>query len=64
MTRQPKVDGLALRDARDHVIAGVPTAHPDDLIADVRGALIGERFECADDVAVVSDGVLVGMLPI
>lgn len=56
-------DGTA-RAARDHATALVPTAHPDELVADVRAALIGRRFECADDVAVVSNEVLVGILPI
>ena len=50
--------------ARDHATADVPTAQPDELVADVRAALIGRRFECADDVAVVSGEALVGMLPI
>lgn len=56
--------GITARAARAHATAHVPTAHPDELVADVRAALIGRRFECADDVAVVVDEVLVGMLPI
>ena len=58
------MDTTALREARDHATSHVPTARPDDLIEGVRQGLAGEQFECADDVAVVADGVLVGMLPI
>jgi magnesium transporter len=54
----------ALSEARDHATAHVPTARPGDLVEDLRVGLVGAHFECADDVAVVADGVLVGMLPI
>jgi magnesium transporter len=54
----------ALSEARDHATAQVPTAHPDDLVEEVRAGLAGAHFGCADDVAVVADSVLVGMVPI
>src|SRR5215208_1420936 len=52
------------RDARDHATARVPTARPDQLVKEIRTALTDSVFDCADDVAVVSDGVLRGILPI
>lgn len=51
-------------DARDHATARVPTARPDQLVKEVRTALLDSVFDCADDVAVVSDGVLRGIVPI
>jgi magnesium transporter len=42
----------------------VPLAQPDELATDVRGALVGTAYACADDVAVLRDGVLVGIVPI
>ena len=47
-----------------HSTARVPVAHPDQPVGDVREALLGAAFECADDVAVVADDVLVGIVPI
>jgi len=42
----------------------VPTAHPDDRAGEVRAALAGSDFECADDLAVLEEGRLAGILPI
>ena len=42
----------------------MPLAQPDELATDVRGALVGTAYACADDVAVLRDGVLVGIVPI
>src|SRR5687767_7428822 len=50
--------------ARQHATSQVPLAQPDELAADVRSALIGTAYACADDVAVLADGVLVGIVPI
>lgn len=47
-----------------HSTARVPVAHPDQPVGDVREALLGAAFECADDVAVVADDALVGIVPI
>lgn len=58
------MDGSAGREAHAHATAKVPVAHPGDAIAHVRAGLVGTDFECADDVAVVADGVLVGVVPI
>jgi magnesium transporter len=59
------VDGAtALRDARAHATDRVPIARPDELVGSVRARLIGARFDCADDVAVVSQGAFAGMVPI
>jgi magnesium transporter len=58
------MSATVLTEAREYATARVPTAHPDDLVEDVRAGLAGVSFECADDVAVVTDGVLVGLVPI
>lgn len=42
----------------------VPVARPEQPVGEVRERLLGETFECADDVAVVAEGVLVGIVPI
>lgn len=58
------MDEPGLRIARSHATARVPTAHPDQLAGDVRAALAGSNFECADDLAVLRDGRLAGLVPI
>jgi magnesium transporter len=58
------MDGARLRDARAHATARVPLARPDQCVREVRSLLSGAAFECADDVAVVSDGRFVGIVPI
>jgi magnesium transporter len=58
------MDGSGLREARAHSTARVPVAHPDQPVADVREALLHGAFDCADDVAVVADDALVGIVPI
>ena len=58
------MDEPGLRIARSHATARVPTAHPEQLVGDVRAALAGSEFECADDVAVLQAGRLAGILPI
>jgi magnesium transporter len=57
-------DTSTLRDARAHATDRVPIARPDESVGTVRGRLIGARFDSAHDVAVVSDGVFLGMVPI
>jgi magnesium transporter len=51
-------------EASAQATARVPTARPGQLVGDVRAALVGSRFDCADDVAVVASDRLVGMVPI
>jgi magnesium transporter len=57
-------DVAALRDARTHATDRVPVARPQEVAGAVRARLIGARFECADDVAVVEGDGLVGIVPI
>jgi magnesium transporter len=47
-----------------HPASRVPTAAPGERASDVRAGLAGRRFDCADDVAVVVEEVLVGIVPI
>ena len=59
----------ARRDSVLHVAAGhatrcVPTAPPDESAGALRARLAGSSFECADDVAVLDDDTLVGIVPI
>src|SRR5215207_7545289 len=58
------MDEPGLPIARSHATARVPTAHPDDRAGEVRAALAGSDFECADDLAVLEEGRLAGILPI
>ena len=50
--------------AAEHATDRVPVARPDQPAGEVRGALIGARFESVDDVAVLEGHALVGLLPI
>jgi magnesium transporter len=54
----------ALRDARTYATDRVPIARPDEAAGAVRTRLIGPRFDCADDLAVVEDAALMGIVPI
>jgi magnesium transporter len=58
------MDGPPSRIAWSHATTRVPTTHPEQLAGDVRAALAGSEFECADDLAVLRDGRLAGILPI
>jgi len=58
------LDGASPREAGAHATSRVPTAAPGERASDVRAGLAGRRFDSADDVAVVDDGVLVGIAPI
>jgi magnesium transporter len=53
-----------LHIAGAHATRRVPTARPDQRVAEVRVSLAGADFECADDVAVVKEGAFVGIVPI
>jgi magnesium transporter len=58
-------DDSVLGVAVEHATLSVPTARPDDAVGDVRDAMTGQAFECAEDVAVVGDGgVLIGVVTI
>ncbi len=50
--------------AAGHATAAVPSAAPYELAADVRGGLVGGRFESAEDVVVLEGGAVVGILPV
>jgi magnesium transporter len=50
--------------AREHATANVPVAHAQDTVEQVRTALEGRDFDCADDVAVMEGSALTGLLPI
>jgi magnesium transporter len=50
--------------AAEHATGHVPRARPADLAGRVRESLLGRRFDCADDVAVLEGAKLVGVVPI
>ena len=52
--------GIAL----DHATRAVPTAHPEQSVAEVRSGLAGRSFESAVDVAVLDGDLLAGVVPI
>ena len=56
--------GAASRIAAGHATAAVPSAAPHELAGDVRGGLVGDRFESAEDVIVLEGGSVVGILPV
>lgn len=58
------MDGSALREASAHLTPRVPLARPEQTVGEVRERLLGATFESADDVAVVAEDVLVGIVPI
>jgi magnesium transporter len=53
-----------LRIAGEHVTDRVPVASPSESAESVWAAMVGESFECADDVAILDAGRLVGVVPI
>ena len=54
-----------LRVAAEHASDRVPTARPNESAGAVRGRLVGQAYECAEDVAVLDDDRrLVGVVPI
>ena len=42
----------------------VPVADPLQCVGDVRDALVGERYDCVGDVAVLDGRAIVGIVPI
>lgn len=54
----------AAQPAATHVVANVPRAAPGDRVGEVRLALMGAAFDCADDIAVLEGERLVGLVPI
>ena len=59
------MDDAGLRSsARGHATLRVPTASPEQRAGDVRAGLVGSSFDCADDVAILQDGRLAGLLPL
>lgn len=60
----PRTPPALPSEARQHATSRVPLAQPDELAADVRSALVGTAYACADDIAVLTGGVLVGIVPI
>lgn len=55
-------DVPTLRIAAEHASDRVPVAGADEEVGAVRGALAGCRFDCADDVAVLEEGLLLGLV--
>ena len=52
------------RTSAEHATARVPIARPAQSVAEVRAALAGQAYECADDLAVLDGSTLVGVVPI
>jgi magnesium transporter len=50
--------------AAEHATDQVPIARPRERVGAVRERLAGERFECAEDIAVLEDGSLAGLVTI
>jgi magnesium transporter len=50
--------------AEEHLCRNVPRASPTSMVGEIRRSLIGQRYDCATDVAVCEDGRPVGLLTI
>jgi len=50
--------------ASEHATDGVPVAHADQTVREVREGLGGQEYDCADDVAVLEGRSLAGLLSI
>jgi len=62
-TGSPETAGVPLRAAIRHATVGVPTASPEQSVAEVRGRLSDERYESAREVVVLdADGAAVGLV--
>jgi magnesium transporter len=53
-----------LEVAAEHATLRVPVAGPLESAGDVRNALVGETYDCVDDIAVLDGPGLVGIVPI
>jgi len=60
----PPAPPIGSEVAAEHATLRVPTAGPQDRAGAVRAGLFGNAFDCADDIAVLDDGDLVGLVPI
>jgi magnesium transporter len=50
--------------AAEHATAQVPLARPGQSVGAVRDGIVGHRFECVEDVAVLDGETLVGVIPV
>ena len=57
-------DRTFIGEAAEHATRRVPTAGSGDSVAQVRGALAGSSYDCADEVAVLDGSGLVGLVPL
>jgi magnesium transporter len=57
-------DPNLLEVAAEHATPHVPVAGRRERVGDVRDALVGERYDCVDDIAVLEDRALAGIVPI
>ena len=56
--------GEGLRIAGEKATARVPVANPQQTAGEVRSGLSDNGYDCADDVAVLESGRLIGIVPI
>lgn len=50
--------------AGDHATPRVPIARPGQSVGQLRDGVVGRRFDCAEDVAVLEGETLVGVIPV
>ena len=55
-------DGL--RIAGEHATSRVPVARPEQAAGEIRAAMLGVRYDCVEDVAVLDGRRLVGIVPL
>lgn len=56
--------GQLLGVAAEHATARVPVARPAQTVGELRYEITGRSFDCAEDVAVLEGGALVGVIPV
>lgn len=60
---QPRLENQALFEtSAAHCSLRVPFAHPADRVADVRGAMMGQRYATASQIIVIESGRFLGIL--
>jgi len=57
-----RLEDIDLQSTGEHLVVRVPIARPEERLADVRTALLGQRFDSVADIAVCEGDRLVGLI--
>jgi magnesium transporter len=53
---------IPIQSASVHATTSVPIASPDEKVRDLRAGLAGQKFDVAEEVVVIEDGVAIGLV--